>query len=201
MNYTIRHEQPKDYKEVENLTRESFWNVYRPGCLEHYVLHLYRDKPDFIPELDYVLEVDGKIIGHVMYAHSHIDCKDGTKLPIMTFGPISIAPGYKLKGWGTILLNYSMGKALEMGCGALAICGKFGFYGKCGFEVAKNRGILYEDDPTADYFLIKELKPNFLNGVEGTYKDPDGYFVNPDAAEAFDKQFPPKEKQVLPGQL
>lgn len=67
--------------------------------------------------------------------------------------------------------------------------------------MAKNRGILYEDDPTADYFLIKELKPNFLNGVEGTYKDPDGYFVNPDAAEAFDKQFPPKEKQVLPGQL
>lgn len=115
MNYTIRHEQPKDYKEVENLTRESFWNVYRPGCLEHYVLLLYRDKPDFIPELDYVLEVDGKIIGHVMYAHSHIDCKDGTKLPIMTFGPISIAPGYKLKGWGTILLNYSMGKSPRNG--------------------------------------------------------------------------------------
>nr|MDD6336651.1 acetyltransferase [bacterium] len=63
--YIIRKETPADYRTVENLTREAFWNVYRPGCLEHYVLHLFRDRDDFVPELDFVMEVEGNIIGHV----------------------------------------------------------------------------------------------------------------------------------------
>lgn len=99
-NYTIRTEQPRDFKTVENLTREAFWNVYRPGCTEHYVLHCYRSEPDFVPELSLVLEVDGEIIGHVMYAWSHIDADDGRKIRMMTFGPISIRPDYKRKGYG-----------------------------------------------------------------------------------------------------
>lgn len=201
---TIRPEEKKDYREVENLTREAFWNVYCPGCLEHYVLHCFRDDKDFVPELDFVMELDGKIIGQVIYIRSHIDCDDGTKLPIMTFGPICIAPEYKRHGYGKILLDYSMEKAKEMGAGALAITGNIDFYGKSGFVRAKTKGVRYADDLDADYFLIKELDEGFLDSVSGTYKDPEGYFVchkNPEAFKAFDAQFPAKEKKNLPGQL
>ncbi len=107
----IRLETPADYREVENLTREAFWNVYRPGCLEHYILHSYRGKPDFVPELDFVLEKNGTIIGHVMYVRSEIAADDGRRIPIMTFGPISIAPRYQRMGYGTLLLRHSMDEA------------------------------------------------------------------------------------------
>ena len=200
-NVIIRNETPADHRIVENLTREAFWNVYRPGCLEHYVLHTFRTDPAFIPELNLVMELNGKIIGHVMYVRSAINHDDGQEIPIMTFGPISIAPEYKRQGYGKKLLEYSMEKAREMGAGALAITGNINFYGKSGFVVSKTRGIRYEDDPDADYFLIAELEPGFLAGISGSYKDPAGYFVDEKAAEEFDTKFPPKEKLKLPGQL
>ena len=185
---TIRLERKDDYRNVENLTREAFWNVYRPGCMEHYVLHCYRDDPAFVPELDFVMELDGELIGQVIYVRSEIDCDDGRKVPIMTFGPIGIAPAYKRQGYGKQLLDYSMEKAREMGAGALA----------------KTKGVRYADDPEADYFLIKELTPGFLDGISGTYKDPEGYFAcekDPEGFERFEATFPKKEKRKLSGQL
>ena len=201
---TIRPETESDDRAVENLTREAFWNVYRPGCMEHYVLHCFRTDPAFVPELELVMELDGTLIGHIMYARSEIACSDGRALPIMTFGPISIAPEYKRQGYGKCLLDYSMEKAKEMGAGALAITGNILFYGKSGFVPAKSKGIRYADDPDASYLLIKELTPGFLSGISGTYKDPEGYFVcerDPDGFAQFEATFPEKEKQKLPGQL
>ena len=203
-NITIRPETESDNRAVENLTREAFWNVYRPGCMEHYVLHCFRTDPAFVPELDLVMELDGTLIGHIMYARSEIACSDGRALPIMTFGPISIDPEYKRQGYGKCLLDYSMEKAKEMGAGALAITGNILFYGKSGFVPAKSKGIRYADDPDASYLLIKELTPGFLSGISGTYKDPEGYFVcerDPDGFAQFEATFPEKEKQKLPGQL
>lgn len=203
-NIIIRNEEKKEYREVENLTREAFWNVYRPGCAEHYVLHCYRDDPAFVPELDYVMELDGKLIGQVIYVRSEIIGDDGRKIPIMTFGPIGIIPEFKRRGYGKKLLDYSMEQAEKMGAGALAITGNIDFYGKSGFVPAKTKGVRYADDPDADYFLIKELKPGFLNGISGTYKDPEGYFVcekNPQKFEEFEATFPKKEKLKLSGQL
>lgn len=138
-DYMIRLETIADYREVENLTREAFWNIYRPGCLEHYVLYCYRGRADFVPELDLVMEKDGKIIGHVMYARAAIMADDGRTIPMMTFGPISIAPEYKGKGYGSILLRDSMDRAKKLHAGALAITGNIGFYGKAGFVVASTR--------------------------------------------------------------
>ena len=203
-NIIIRHETKDDYRNVENLTRESFWNVYRPGCTEHYVLHCYRNDPAFVPELDFIMELDGKLIGQIIFVRSEIDCDDGHRLPIMTFGPIGIAPEYKRRGYGKRLLDCSMEKARKMGTGALAITGNNLFYGKSGFVPAKTKNIRYADDPDADYFLIKELIPGFLNGVSGSYKDPEGYVVcekDPEAFERFEATFPKKEKQKLPGQI
>ena len=202
-NITIRRETEADYRNVENLVRESFWNVYRPGCCEHYVIHCYRSDPAFVPELDFVMELDGELIGQIMYVRSEIESDDGRKVPIMTFGPIGIAPKYKRHGYGKRLLDYSMEKAKEMGAGALAITGNILFYGKSGFVPAKTKGVRYCDDPDADYFLIKELTPGFLDGISGTYKDPAGYFVcdkNPEEFEKYEATFPPKEKMKLPGQ-
>lgn len=203
-DYHIRLETPADYQEVENLTREAFWNVYRPGCMEHYVLHCYRGNKDFIPELDLVMEKDGRIIGHVMYVKAEIQADDGRKIPIMTFGPISIAPEYKRKGFGKILLDASMERAKELGAGALCMEGNIDFYGKSGFVTASTRGIHYYAEPRdaeVPYFLLKELQEGFLDGITGVYHTPEGYFVDEKEAEEFDAHFPPKEKLKLPGQL
>ena len=200
----IRRETKQDYQAVENLVRESFWNVYRPGCTEHYVLHCLRDDPAFVPELDLVMELDGELIGQIIYVRSHILLSGGKTLPILTFGPIGIAPKYKRQGYGKKLLDVSLDMARKMGAGAVAITGNIDFYGKSGFVPAKEKGVRYADDPEADYFLIKELIPGFLSGVTGTYTDPEGYFAadkDPEAFEAFDALFPKKEKLRLPGQL
>lgn len=202
--YTIRSERPEDYREVENLTREAFWNVYRPGCTEHYVLHQFRSRPEFVKELDLCLEVGGQIIGHIMFVRAEIKADDGKVLPIMTFGPLSIMPVFQRKGYGKILLDYALEKAKEMGVGAVCMEGNIDFYGKCGFDVASKSGIHYYAEPRQEivpYFLLKQLKVGFLDGVTGVYKTPDGYFVSDQAAEEFDRQFPPKVKLKLPGQL
>jgi len=197
----IRIETEKDYKTAENVTREAFWNVYRPGCLEHYVLNQFRSNKDFIPQLSFVLEKDGKVIGHIMYAKAQIELEDDTKLPIMTFGPFSILPQYRGKGYGAYLLTYSMEQAVKMGAKALAITGDINFYGRFGFVLAKTKNVFYKADPDADYFLIKELEQGFLTGIKGYYTDPDGYFVDETEAETFDTQFAPKQKLILPTQL
>lgn len=200
----IRNEQEKDFRTTENLVRESFWNVYRPGCQEHYVLHCMRSDPAFVSELDFVMELDGEMIGQVVYVRSQIDCDDGRKIPVMTFGPICIAPRYKRKGYGKLLLDYSMEKTKQMGVGALFITGNIDFYGKSGFVPALTKGVRYADDPTAEYFLVKELQAGFLDGVKGSYADPECYFVcmqNPQGFEEYESTFPPKEKLRLDGQL
>lgn len=200
----IRLETPQDYAEAENLARESFWNVYRPGCLEHYVLHCLRDDPDFVPALDFVMEKDGRIIGQNMFMRAWIAADDGRNIPIMTMGPICIAPAYKRRGYGKMLLDYSLEKAGECGAGALCFEGNIDFYGKSGFTYASEFGIRYHGLPEgadASFFLCKELIPGYFDGITGVYATPRGYFVDEAEAEAFDRQFPPKVKLKLPGQL
>ena len=143
----IRREQPADWQEVENLTREAFWNVYRPGCTEHYVLHCYRNDPAFIPELDFVMEEDGRIIGHVMFSKAEITLDDGSVFPSWTFGPISIQPEYKRKGYGLKLLQYALEEAREMGIGLLSMEGNIDFYKHAGFDLASKMKIHYHDEP------------------------------------------------------
>lgn len=203
----IRSEQPEDYREVENLTREAFWNVYAPGCVEHYVLNQYRSNPDFIPELDFVMEEEGRIIGHVMFSRAHIIKDDGTDFPAWTFGPISIHPDFKRMGYGLKLLQHALGKAREMGIGVVCMEGNIDFYKHAGFAVASTLGIHYHAEPKdaeVPYFLAQELIPGYLGGIVGTYHTPKGYYVafeNPEAFEAYEATFPPKEKKVLEGQI
>lgn len=200
----IRLERKDEHREIENLVRESFWNVYRPGCLEHYVLHTLRDDEAFVPELDFVMEKDGRPIGQNVFVKAKIQSDDGREIPIITMGPICITPELKRKGYGKILLDYSLEKAAEMGFGAVCFEGNIDFYGKSGFTFASKFGIRYHglpEDADSSFFVCRELIPGYLDGITGEYATPQGYFVDEAAAEEFDKAFPHKEKLKLPGQL
>lgn len=200
----IRLERKDEHREIENLVRESFWNVYRPGCLEHYVLHTLRDDEAFVPELDFVMEKDGRPIGQNVFVKAKIQSDDGREIPIVTMGPICITPELKRKGYGKILLDYSLEKAAEMGFGAVCFEGNIDFYGKSGFTFASKFGIRYHGLPEgadSSFFVCRELIPGYLDGITGEYATPQGYFVDEAAAEEFDKAFPHKEKLKLPGQL
>ena len=203
-DYIIRLERKEDHAKVENLVRESFWNVYRPGCYEHYLLNQMRDAEDFVQELDFVLEKDGKIIGQNVFVKAKIKADDGREIPILTMGPICIAPEYKRQGYGKILLDYSLEKAAEMGAGALCFEGNIDFYGKSGFTYASAFGIRYHGLPEgedASFFLCKELIPGYLDGITGEYATPQIYFVEEADVDAFDQKYPYKEKLKRPGQL
>ncbi len=200
----IRPERPEDYGTVENLVREAFWNVYRPGCSEHYVLHVLRNDPAFVKELDFVMEKDGAIVGQNMFMRTVIDADGGGQVPVLTMGPICVSPELKRRGYGKILLDYSLEKAAALGFGAVLFEGNIGFYGKSGFDYARAFGIRYHDvpeDADQSFFLCKELIPGYLSGVTGVYRTPAGYYVDDAEVEAFDKSFPKKEKLKLPGQL
>ena len=201
---TIRFEEPKDYRTVENLIRESFWNVYRPGCSEHYVMHVLRDDPAFVKDLDFVMEKAGVLIGQNMFMRTVINADDGRDIDVLTMGPICITPDLKRKGYGKILLDYCLERATEMGFGAVLFEGNIGFYGKCGFDYASKFGIRYHDlpeDADASFFLCRELIPGYLDGITGVYQTPKGYYVDDADVELFDRSFPPKEKLKLPGQI
>ena len=206
-NIIIRRETETDYRAVENLVRESFWNVYRPGCMEHYVLHRFRCDPAFVPELDFVMEKDGVLIGQNIFVRAAIRSDDGRNIPVMAMGPIGIAPEFKRQGYGKMLLDYSLEKAAAYGAKALCFEGNIDFYGKSGFVVASSKGVRYHGLPEGaddSFFLCRELVPDALASVRGEYAPPRCYFVaeeNPDAFERYEKTFPPKEKLTLPGQI
>ena len=200
----IRLERKDEHREIENLVRESFWNVYRPGCLEHYVLHTLRDDEAFVPELNFVMEKDGRPIGQNVFVKAKIQSDDGREIPIVTMGPICITPELKRKGYGKKLLDYSLEKAAELGFGAVCFEGNIDFYGKSGFTFASKFGIRYHglpEDADSSFFVCRELIPGYLDGITGEYATPQGYFVDEAAAEEFDKAFPHKEKLKLPSQL
>ena len=203
-DYKIRFEEPKDYSAVENLIRESFWNVYRPGCSEHYVIHVLRNDPAFVKELDFVMEQDGNLIGQNMFMKTVINADDGRDIPVLTMGPICITPKLKRKGYGKALLDYSLEQAKVLGFGAVLFEGNIAFYGKSGFDYARKFGIRYHDLPEgadSSFFLCRELIPGYLQGVTGVYQTPQGYYVDDADVEEFDKSFPSKEKLRLPGQI
>lgn len=206
-DYLIRRETSEDFRTVENLVRESFWNVYRPGCVEHFVLKCLRDAEAFVPELDFIMEKDGRIIGQNVFVKAEIRCDDGASFPILTMGPICIAPEYKRQGYGKQLLDYSLEKATEYGAKAVCFEGNIDFYGKSGFVIASSKSVRYHGLPEGaddSFFLCRELIPGCLDAVSGEYATPSCYFAAeeyPDDFARYEATFPPKEKKKLPGQI
>ena len=203
-NLEIELENKKDYFEVENVVRNSFWNVYKPGCSEHFVLHRMRDDENFVKQLDFVLKLNNKIIGQTAFYKTFISFESGEKLDILTLGPICILPEFQNKGYGKILLDFVLDVASLEGFGAVVLEGDVNFYGKCGFEFARNFNIKYHDLPEGvddSFFLCKELIEGYLPKQKSEYQTPNIYMVFDEDVEIFDKNFPPKEKKVLQGQI
>lgn len=192
----IRPETEKDYFENENLTREAFWDVYRPGCSEHLVLHDLRSSAAFIKELDLVAEENGKLIGNIVYAKMYRDgvmCND-----IIGFGPVSVLPEMQKKGIGSKLINESLKMAKEMGFKAVMITGDSDYYSKFGFVSASSfdvhlSGVPLEDE--APFFMALELEKGFLSAHSGVYDFDGKYNVSDTELEEFDKLFPLKSKR------
>ncbi len=201
-DYILRHETENDYREVENLTREAFWNVYKPGCDEHYFVHMMRSHPDFIPELDFVLEKDGKIIGNIMYTKAHLLSEDGVKKEIVSFGPVCVAPEYQRQGYSRILIEHSFAKARELGYDVNINFGNPANYVGRGFVSCKKKNVCIGDGIFPTALLVCELIPGVLDGRRWQFlpSDADACCEDTAAVEAFDASFPPKEKHWMPSQ-
>ena len=190
----IRLETPADYRAVENLTREAFWNQNVPGCDEHYLVHTMRDHADFIPELAFVLERDGVIIGNIMYTKARLIDREGNVKPCLTFGPISVAPEHQRRGYGKMLIDHSFKAAAEMGYEAVVIFGNPDNYVARGFKSSRKYNVCLEGDRFPAALLVKELKDGVLDGRrwyfhESAFGDA---CADEEAMAAFDAAFPPK---------
>lgn len=203
MDYIIRNEEEKDYFEVENVTREAFWNVYRPGCNEHLVTHNFRTSPAFIKELDFVIEKDGEIIGTIIYSKVKIKLDCGGVKEFICFGPIGIRPDYQGRGLGEKLIEYSLEKAKKLGYDTVFITGNHKYYNRIGFESASKYGIYLDENRDGEFvfFMVKVLKDGALNGASGILEFNACFEPSQEEIEEFDSQFPPKVKEIRPGQL
>lgn len=198
----IRPETPADHAAVEALTREAFWNVYRPGCVEHYLLHRLRGSPGYLPHM-HLLALEGEaIVGSIVYSRSRVQGAEGTGWDALTFGPLSVLPGRQRQGIGSALVRHTLALAREAGERAVIILGSPAYYGRFGFGPAEQYGLTLPDGSSFDAFMALPLYPGALAGVRGIYREDAAFQGIDDAAvEAYDRGFAPKEKLKLPGQL
>ena len=196
----IRNERETDYKIVEDITRKAFYNVYVPGCMEHYLVYIMRGHEDFIPELDFVIEVDGQIVGNIMYTKSKLTDEGGTEKEIVTFGPVSILPKYQRKGYGKMLIEHSLKRAAELGYEAVVIMGSPANYVGSGFQCCRKYNICVEKEKYPAAMLVKELKPGALDGKLWFYSDSPVMNVDEREAQAFDDGLEKMEKKWMPSQ-
>lgn len=199
-NLTIRNETEKDYTIVEEMTREAFWNLYVPGCDEHYLIHTMRGHEDFIPALDLVAEADGKIVGNIMYTKARLIDEAGNEKPILTFGPLCVRPGYQREGIGKELLRISFEKALAMGYDTVVIFGNPANYVARGFKSCMRLNVCVEGGIFPSAMLVKELKPGVFDGRRWFYRESPVYHFDQSKVEEYDRRFPAKEKESKPHQ-
>ena len=196
----IRNERESDYKNVEDITRKAFYNVYVPGCMEHYLVHIMRGHEDFIPELDFVIEVDGQTVGNIMYTKSKLTDEGGTEKEIVTFGPVSILPKYQRKGYGKMLIEHSLKRAAELGYEAVVIMGSPANYVGSGFQCCRKYNFCVEKGKYPAAMLVKELKSGALDGRLWFYSDSPVMNVDEREAQAFDDGLEKMEKKWMPSQ-
>lgn len=199
-NITIRNERPEDHRAVEQLTREAFYNIYIPGCIEHYLVHIMRGHRDFIPELDFVLEKDGRVIGNIMYTKATLTDESGAVKEILTFGPVCVHPDFQRRGYGKMLIERSFQTARGMGYDTVVIFGSPDNYVGRGFKSCKRYNVCLPGGRFPSAMLVKELVCGALDGRKWFYADSPVMAVDEAAARAYDDSLPPMEKKVLPCQ-
>lgn len=196
----IRNERKSDWENVENITRKTFYNLYVPGCIEHYLVHIMREHRDFIPELDFVLELDGNVIGNIMYTKAKLTDETGRQKDILTFGPVCILPAYQRMGYGKLLMEHSFGKAVQMGYDTIVIFGSPSNYVSRGFKSCRKYKVSIENGKYPTAMMVKELIPHALDGHTWIYQDSPVMAVSKEEARRYDDTLEPMEKKYHPGQ-
>lgn len=196
----IRNERETDYERVEEITRKSFWNLYIPGCIEHYLVHVMRTHKDFLAELDLVIEVDNEIIGNIMYTKTKLVDESGEEKDILTFGPVCILPEYQRKGYGKKLMEYSFEKAAALGYDLIVIYGNPNNYVSRGFKSCKKYNVCLENGTYPAAMMVKELKADVLDGRKWIYYQSPVFEIEEQDALRFDKSLESLEKKHQPSQ-
>lgn len=198
----LRPEQPCDFRAAEELTRDAFWDVFKPGCDEHYLLHIMRTHQDFVSALGYVAEQDGALVGHIAYTRSYIERADGTRIDTITFGPLSVRPDCQKSGVGAALVRHTLALAREMGFSAVLITGWPDYYPRLGFQPAAAFGVTDAEGQSPAHLQAIELQQNALAHAQGILRESPVFFsLDKAAVEAFDATFPPREKHVTDTQI
>ena len=199
-NIIIRNEKQEDWELVERITRQAFYNLYVPGCVEHYLVHIMREHEDFIPELDFVLELDGQVIGNIMYTKAKLTDENGTEKEILTFGPVSIHPAYQRMGYGKMLMEHSFQAAIQLGYDTIVILGSPANYVSRGFKCCKKYNVCIENGKYPAAMMVKELIPHILDDHKWLYQDSPVMAISKEEAERYDDTLEPMEKKYLPSQ-
>jgi predicted N-acetyltransferase YhbS len=215
-NILIRQEKPEDYREVEGLVREAFWDVYKPGCNEHFILHQMRSIPAFVPELDLVAVEEpaqnasrneaGRVVGQIAYTKAKVVNEKGEEFEVLCMGPLAVLPSCQGKGVGSLLMEESIKKATELGYKAIIIFGEPEYYHRFGFKNAKEYGIQTSDGQNFEAFMTLLLNQNSLlkfdySKLQGKFYADPVFEPKPEEVDEFDKQFPPREKHITDTQL
>lgn len=200
MDIKIRNEKPRDYNKVEEITRKAFYNLYIPGCVEHYLVHIMRLHNDFLPELDFVIEIDGHVIGNIMYTKAKLIDEALEEKDILTFGPVCILPEYQRNGYGKMLLEYSFEQAAALGYDVIVIFGSPSNYVSCGFKSCKKYNICIENGTYPTAMMVKELKPDALDGRRWVYHESPVMQIDEQEAHLFDGGLEKMEKKYKPSQ-
>lgn len=196
----IRNESAEDYKTVEEITRKAFYNIYVPGCVEHYLVHIMREHEDFIPELAFVLELNGSVIGNIMYTKAKLTDENGDEKTVLTFGPVSILPDFQRMGYGKMLMEHSFEKAKELGYDTIVIFGSPANYVSRGFKSCKKYRVRAGNGKYPAAMMVKELIPGVLAGRTWTYQDSPVMAVSEKDAERYDDTLVKMEKKHQPSQ-
>ena len=199
-NIIIRNEKKEDWELVERITRQAFYNLYVPGCVEHYLVHIMREHEDFIPELAFVLELDGQVIGNIMYTKAKLTDENGTEKEILTFGPVSIHPAYQRMGYGKMLMEHSFQAAIQLGYDTIVILGSPANYVSRGFKCCKKYNVCIENGKYPAAMMVKELIPHILDDHKWLYQDSPVMAISKEEAERYDDTLEPMEKKYLPSQ-
>ena len=206
----IRLEEEKDHEEVENLVRDAFWNIYRPGAYEHYIVHQLREDSSFIEDLAYVIEKDSEIIGHINYSIGKLKISksqtNSKETDAVVLGPLSIKTEYQSQGYGSKLIEFTLEIAKEKDIPFIFVIGDENYYSRFGFESGSKYNIFLDGTDTSEenpFFMIKLIN-NSLNEKDyekGIFLNPKVFNVDDEEVDDFDKNFEYKEKKVLEGQL
>jgi len=201
MTTIIQPTASSDFPFTETMTREAFWNLYRPGSVEHLILHNLRNSTNYIHDLDLAALVDNEVVGHIISTKAKVVDAHNTEHDILCVGPLSVLPAFQKNGIGSALMNHSILVANKLGFTGMILFGNPDYYHRFGFRNAQEYKITTKEGQNFEPFMALELQADGLTHISGRFMEDNAFEVQPEDIDAFDKNFPYMEKKVTDTQL